>query len=534
MPEISNGLALGLLIIPILAFLVLVHEFGHFFAARSVGVEVEEFGIGIPPRAKGWRRKGVLWSLNWIPFGGFVRVRGEDGADMSAGSMNSKGPLQRAFFLVAGSMMNFLVAIILSIVIVALQGIPDTTTRAYVADIAESSPAEGAGWLPGDSIYAVDGERIESSAQLQSALGGRAGDEVSVTLQRGDVLIETEVVPRADPPPFEGATGIDIQQGVRSVLSVTDVEPGSLAEDAGWLPGDKIIAVDGIPLESEAQARGLFVGAANRALPVLIERDGEQVETTVQMPAPSVVLVQIESGSAASTAMLYPGDKVVAIDGEPVTSARTFANGLIGGIGGEVVLDIEREGRSLDIALPMPPDIEPTEVIAAVGINGRVESPYDLLGVDGIIARTFQSVPASQVISEGFAQFWGITSGTFAGLRDMATQGVDRDQLVGPVGMGQMTSELLSQSAIPPWVTLATITVVISVGLGVLNLLPLPALDGGRLLFVLIEVLRGGRRISPEKEGLVHLAGMVLLLGLMFVVAFGDVSRLLDGRSIFP
>jgi regulator of sigma E protease len=74
----------------------------------------------------------------------------------------------------------------------------------------------------------------------------------------------------------------------------------------------------------------------------------------------------------------------------------------------------------------------------------------------------------------------------------------------------------------------------ISLGLGVLNLLPLPALDGGRLLFVLIEILRGGRRVSPEKEGLVHLAGMVVLLGAMFLIAYGDVSRLVDGRSILP
>jgi len=67
-----------------------------------------------------------------------------------------------------------------------------------------------------------------------------------------------------------------------------------------------------------------------------------------------------------------------------------------------------------------------------------------------------------------------------------------------------------------------------------MNLLPLPALDGGRLLFVIIEFLRGGKRIAPEKEGMVHVAGMVLLLGLMFFVAFGDVSRLFNGSSILP
>ena len=175
--HVSEGLLNGLYIIPILAVLIRVHEIGHFVAARRIGVKVEEFGIGIPPRIKGWRRNGVLWSLNWIPFGGFVRVKGEDGTDMSAGSMNSKGPLQRAFFLVAGSMMNFLVAIILSIVIVALQGVPDTTSNMYVAAVASDSPAEGANWLPGDSIYAIDGDVINSTSQLQAAMRDRAGDQ---------------------------------------------------------------------------------------------------------------------------------------------------------------------------------------------------------------------------------------------------------------------------------------------------------------------------------------------------------------------
>jgi regulator of sigma E protease len=71
---LSSGFFHGLYIVPVLALLILVHEFGHFFSARLCGVTVEEFGIGIPPRIKGWTWRGVLWSVNWIPFGGFVRV----------------------------------------------------------------------------------------------------------------------------------------------------------------------------------------------------------------------------------------------------------------------------------------------------------------------------------------------------------------------------------------------------------------------------------------------------------------------------
>jgi regulator of sigma E protease len=100
--------------------------------------------------------------------------------------------------------------------------------------------------------------------------------------------------------------------------------------------------------------------------------------------------------------------------------------------------------------------------------------------------------------------------------------------------MGQITSEVLQSSPLPKWVTLSQIATLLSLNLAILNLLPLPALDGGRLLFVIIEMLRGGKRVAPEREGIVHLAGLVILLGLMFIIAFLDVGRLLGGRSFLP
>ncbi len=93
----------ALLIIPILTFLIFVHELGHYVMAKRAGVKVEEFGFGLPPRLYGIQRGETIWSINWIPLGGFVRVLGEDGKDFSGRSMQSKTPGQRASFLAAGS-----------------------------------------------------------------------------------------------------------------------------------------------------------------------------------------------------------------------------------------------------------------------------------------------------------------------------------------------------------------------------------------------------------------------------------------------
>lgn len=530
----SSGLSLGLLIIPILAFLIVIHELGHFWAARRVGVTVEEFGIGIPPRARGWRRKGVLWSINWIPFGGFVRVKGEDGADMSAGSMNAKGPLQRAFFLVAGSTMNFLAAIVLSILIVAFQGVPETGTTAYVADVEANSPAARAGWLPGDAIVTVDGQAISDGSDLHDTITENAGSPVGVTVRRGDTQVETTVTPRKNPPRGQGATGISIVEGQRSILRITDVAPGSLAATAGWRPGDEIVAINGVRIETGALSSILFSNSIGKTIGVTLERNGQIVETTLAVPPQDVFITEVATDSPASDALLYANDQVISINGQPVEDAEGFLDTLEAVAGTTVPIEVLRDGRTIPAKLAVPTLGEEQTALEAIGINARAESPYDSIGADGVYARVYNNVPLAEIVPEGWSQFWAITSGTFAGLEQMLTEGVDRDNLVGPVGMGQMTSELLSQSATPPWVTLAIITVVISIGLGVLNLMPFPALDGGRLLFVLIEMLRGGRRISPEKEGLVHLAGMVVLLALMFYVAFGDISRLREGRSIFP
>jgi regulator of sigma E protease len=234
--------------------------------------------------------------------------------------------------------------------------------------------------------------------------------------------------------------------------------------------------------------------------------------------------------------MLYAGDRIVAVNDTPASSASAFLNALEGSSGETVELTYIREGTESTTTLAVPQDAGNAQAdpVAALGMAARPVGSFQNIGASAVGHIKFDAIPAGEIVPEGWNQFWGIITGTVDSLRTMATEGVDPDQLTGPIGMGQLTSELLSESSTPMWVTLTQITILISISLGVLNLLPLPALDGGRLLFVIVEILRGGKRVAPEKEGLVHLAGMVLLLGLMFFVAFGDISRLVDGRSILP
>jgi len=533
-PDLTQGFFTGLLIIPMLAIIILAHEFGHFFAARSVGIKVEEFGIGIPPRARGWRWKNVLWSLNWIPLGGFVRVKGEDGQDFEEGSMNTKGPLARGFFLIAGSSANFVAAIVLSIILVAMQGVPTDTSHIYINQVEPNSPAAEAQWQPGDAFVSVNGNDIDGRAELGNLLDTTAGSETTITVRRGDELIETTITPRVNPPDGQGATGVRIVEAYISGLKVGSVAEGSTAAEAGWRSGDEIVAINGVEIESVAQGSSMLDAASGGSAEVTLLRDDERVSTTIAIPDATIQITAVASDSPAANALMYAGDRILTINGADVTDADSLLSLLRDASGIEVPVTVEREGQAVELALSVPEIGEDENPLAVIGANAFVESWRDLIGIDTKSNRAFESVPAGEIVPEGLDQFWFLLTGTLEGLKEMVTTTPDTDDLAGPVGMGQLTSELISETALPVWFTIGSIVMVISVGLGLLNLLPLPALDGGRLVFVIVEVLRGGKRIPPEKEGLIHLAGLALLLALMFFVAFNDVSRIMDGDSILP
>ena len=205
-----------LAIIPILSLLMLVHELGHFITARRAGVVVQEFGFGLPPRIFGYEYKGVIYSLNWIPFGAFVKMLGEEDPS-SPGSFASKSKLTRSIILAAGSAMNFITAVVV-FAIAYMTGwptpIPD---EVQIAEVALASPAEAAGLRAGDVVVAIDGQRVGSVEDFQRLVRERIGGSVALEIQRGDEKVQTSMTPRTDPPPGQGAIGVKIQPRTRPV-----------------------------------------------------------------------------------------------------------------------------------------------------------------------------------------------------------------------------------------------------------------------------------------------------------------------------
>jgi regulator of sigma E protease len=193
----------------VLSLLVFVHELGHFLVAKRSGIVVEEFGFGYPPRIRTlfyWR--GTPVSLNAIPFGGFVRMKGEDGQE-GPGSFVSQSKRIRALTLLAGPAMNFLLALVF-FTLAFLLGWPEVQAGARIKEVVAGAPADLAGLRPNDIVLQVDGQPVRQLEDLTTYTDAHRGTEITLTVRRQGEELTVRVVPRVNPPVGEGAMGIAI------------------------------------------------------------------------------------------------------------------------------------------------------------------------------------------------------------------------------------------------------------------------------------------------------------------------------------
>lgn len=429
----------------LLGALMFFHELGHYLAARRNGIEVEEFGIfGFPPRiAKLFTYKGTVFSINAIPLGAFVRMKGEDASDMSPGSFNAASASGRAVTLLAGPAMNFVIAIFFSIASV-LSGFPASVAHPLLNDVAGTSVAAAAGLQSGDILLSQNGEPLLVAATTGELL---AVDR-SMTLADGTSA------------PAEGL--LILREGTRVTLAGTDNSSAELLAGVDFAP-------------------------------VL----GTQITAVVE-------------DSPAAQAALAPGDIVFSVNGTPVTPGNSLSQQVGVLAGSEVTLAVVRGASWLEI--PVLARKEPPPGQGSMGI-----------GIDGV--QRMVSMPFGQAVVEGVRNIAGYV-GMVVSLPAMLIAG----QLApsdagfsGPVGIAQLVGGAVNATVDTGfWFPIWQLAAIISAGLAVANLFPIPALDGGRLLFIVFEKLRG-RRMDPEKEGMIHLVGFALLLGLMVVITVSDI-----------
>ena len=445
--------------------MILLHELGHFIAAKLVGITVLEFGLGFPPRAvKLFERGGTEYTLNWLPLGGFVRPLGEDfvrpRGDEAASSdreearrrgiqnpksVGQAGPWERIFFMIAGAGMNVITAVAL-FAIMALIGL-SVVEGATIAirEVAPGSPAAEAGLQAEDVIVQVDGDYIASSADLVDSLISHQGQEVILTVERGEETFEAPLLVA------EGDTS-SVIESVAILAVVTD----SPAGEAGLHPGDIVLEANGTPVRS-VQALVEFTDAhRGERIELLVDRNGERLTFSL--------VPRVEP----------PPDQ------GPIGVA-------IGSIETSTALGLTLSNRDAII------DYEPRSLAEAVGYS--FERTVDTLG---------------RIINAPIEIIRGNLSPEMA--RPISIVGISQ------IGGQRLEESFEFQSVLP----ILDFAAVISLALGLTNLLPIPGLDGGRILFVIIELIRG-KPLDPEREGLVHLIGLLLLLGTMSIFIINDI-----------
>ncbi len=208
-----------LIFIAVLSLLVFVHEFGHFITAKRAGIRVEEFGFGFPPRAIGIKRGETIYSINWIPLGGFVKIKGETGEHRNdTDSFAHKRAPVRALVLLAGVIMNVALAwflLTIGYVIGMPEVIENLSSRARVTDakiqvvqVLAGSPADSAGVESGDEIVRLDGQPPTDAEHVRAVAQARLGTPVAFTLRRSGVTLEKQATPAVLPETGKPGLGI--------------------------------------------------------------------------------------------------------------------------------------------------------------------------------------------------------------------------------------------------------------------------------------------------------------------------------------
>ena len=430
----------------VLGIMILVHEFGHFAAAKLFGVRVDVFSIGFGKRLVGFRKGETDYRISALPLGGYVKMAGENPLESHSGAADefvSHPRWQRFVIAAAGPAMNILlaVALITGVNMVHYEHPVYLDQPAVIGWVMENSAAEKAGIQSGDRIVRIDGKENPTWFDVGLTSAIQSSKPLDVAVQRGNQVLEKQIAPAAnftDPEQMRSIGWIPDEP-----IIVTQIESTMPAAKAGMRVGDQIVAINGMPVRSLMSVIRFLQKNGDRAVEISALRSGQEMKFTATP-------VMTEDNGQKRYRLGFQSEPV-SVDKLP------FAQAL---------------GHSLD-----------------------ENKKYSLLIVDLV--------------------------------RKMVRNETSIKQMEGPIGIARASGQAASQ---PGWTPLLRLMAGISLNLGIFNLLPIPILDGGMILMLIIEgIIR--RDINLRVKERIYQTAFVFLVLFAVVVIFNDIVKAVPGLA---
>lgn len=551
----------------LLGLLVFVHELGHFLVARMCGVRVEVFSLGFGKKILSWKKGDTTYCISAIPLGGFVKMFGEQGSeniltdDDRKVAFSHKSPWQRIAIVLAGPLMNFFFAIA---VFATIAQVGEQTRAAVVAEVVADSPAAKFGFKAGDTILKVENQNIRSYEDFQKQLTQNRNRTVAVEVQEttGEVKKITAAVTALDNPNiFSLEKQVGQIEGIESlaVNSTVAVAVDSPAYKAGLRTGDEITSFNGVAITNSTELKNALEKAmadntstlseytvgilrpfnenlhAQETKPQATAPEGTKLELKISknelvkardmkslgLEKTELYLGQVVKGSPADMAELQVYDRIVSINAKPILKWEDIATTVKSYDGREALtFVISREGTEL--IKKITPKV--TELTTAFGgIDKRYTvgvSPLIVLAEPSII--TVKADNPFQALVKGTERTVDISIMTVMSFVKLFQGEVSPKNLGGMVSIGKAAKDSFEMGAQAFFMTMG----ILSVSLFILNLMPIPVLDGGHLVFYTIELIKGSP-LSLRKMEIAQQVGLVLLLGLMVLAQYNDIVKFL-------
>ncbi|MBI3541434.1 MAG: RIP metalloprotease RseP [Deltaproteobacteria bacterium] len=428
-----------------LGLLVFIHEFGHFIAAKKQGIGVEKFSIGFGPKLFSYQGKETTYMVSLLPFGGYVKLRGEDPAEENATtdkSSYSARPIGHRFGVVfAGPFMNLLLALFLMPIVFMIGRTEPAflSQKPVVIGVKSDSPAEMAGLSKGDEILEIANHPTSTWEDLIHFVMIHGKEEVALKVKRGESVLPMKLTLSEQAELHTGSMGIEPTYFIGNEAIIDEVAPGSVAAAAGLMAGDEVVRINDSPIQGWIEMTERVDAAKGKSLMVTVRRRAE-----------------------IQTVLLTP-----------------------------------RYDEGLKRWL--------------MGIRKNSDKKTDAFVV--------KKYPLGEAVVRGAKENLKLTDLTFSVLGRLVTLKLSYKTLGGPIRIAQ-ASAMAAKSGLADFIYFLSF---LSLQLGLLNFLPIPALDGGHLLFFGIEKITR-RPTSMRLRQTIEQIGFFLLISLMLAVTLNDVN----------